>query len=288
LPFTFEVEIMHTSMPLVQLSRVPTTATAAGPFRHGDVQTPADVARFSHQRSLLSANVTAALAPLASLIGVCRFIGASRVSKRRRAFVCANSFSRPRADPDDPDAINAFDMEVMGIEAEKPKFVSRVQRPRVDETGDAVSAADFQDHAASNWAYSGGSKEEKKPVDVDPKDLAPELDEEMVKSLVEMTDVERADLIDELTRKAFVLMEAGEMEEATKQLKQVTRIGGAFQRLNELQGYVKPKRRKTDDEYLRMRSESEVLAQLKRDLENQDYAKIFGNGARYSTILGMW
>merc|ERR1711972_55834 len=63
------------------------------------------------------------------------------------------------------------------------------------------------------------------------------LDSEELKglsNLLELTPVQRADVVDEITRKAFVLMEAGEVAEATAHLGRATRIGAAFQKLQEL------------------------------------------------------
>lgn len=112
---------------------------------------------------------------------------------------------------------------------------------------------------------------------------------EVLNDLMNMTEVERADLIDELTRKAFVLMEAGEIESATKQLQSITRISAAFQHLQKLQGGEEKKPKKmTDDEFLGIRSQGEVLTQMQRELHREDFSHIFGGQARWANFIGAW
>ncbi|CAK9066138.1 unnamed protein product [Durusdinium trenchii] len=118
----------------------------------------------------------------------------------------------------------------------------------------------------------------------DPKELisevaaeSPDMDEDFLKELLEMTAIERADLIEELTRKAFVLMEAGEIPEAKQHLERASRIAAAFERLNQEVEIIREKRSaggRVD--------ETQVVLELREELDSEDFAKIFGPQARFT------
>jgi len=110
--------------------------------------------------------------------------------------------------------------------------------------------------------------------------------DEVLPELLKMTDLERADLIDDLTRKAILLMEAGEVKEAKEQLERVARIGAAFQYLATEDDTAPTKQ--TDDEYLGVKSQAEVLTQLRRELHQDDFVHIFGGKARWARFIGAW
>lgn len=99
--------------------------------------------------------------------------------------------------------------------------------------------------------------------------------------LLELTSVERADLIDELTRKAFVLMDAGEVAQAKIHLDRAARIAGAFQQLTS-QATGKADGKKED---FKAGNIDEILVQLQRELHNDDFVRIFGN-KRFSEFMG--
>merc|ERR1719507_65601 len=105
---------------------------------------------------------------------------------------------------------------------------------------------------------------------------------------MDMTEIERADLIDKLTRKAFVLMEAGEVKYATKQLEQVSRIGAAFQHLMQAQDGHATAKRETDEEYLKLKTEPEILMKMRAELHQEDFVCIFGHKAKWARFMGPW
>jgi len=101
--------------------------------------------------------------------------------------------------------------------------------------------------------------------------------------LLSMTEVQRADLIDELTRKAFVLMEAGEVSQATEFLNRASAVSTVFAKLEEELA--------EQDEYItveepveRGQSEPELLQKMRRDLHKDDLAAIFGG--RLAQFIG--
>merc|ERR1712032_1634905 len=54
-----------------------------------------------------------------------------------------------------------------------------------------------------------------------------------IPDLLAMTEVQRADVVDRLTRKAFRLMDAGEVTEATTYLNRASAVVAAFNRIEE-------------------------------------------------------
>lgn len=121
----------------------------------------------------------------------------------------------------------------------------------------------------------------------DPKELisevaaeAPDMDEDFLKDLLEMTAVERADLIEELTRKAFVLMEAGEIPEAKQHLDRASRIAGAFDRLNQEFEIIREKKS------AQRRDETQVVLELQKELDKEDFNMIFGAKAKLARFIG--
>lgn len=111
------------------------------------------------------------------------------------------------------------------------------------------------------------------------------LDKEIVALLVGTTDVERADLIEELTRKAFVLLEAGEIKEAQEHLGKATKIAETYEKLQEeLTGL----RRIMVEEPDGARQEGEVLVKLRKELAKEDFLSIFGGDARFAHFIGQW
>eukprot|EP00930_Biecheleria_cincta_P005086 TRINITY_DN106006_c0_g1_i1.p1 TRINITY_DN106006_c0_g1~~TRINITY_DN106006_c0_g1_i1.p1 ORF type:complete len:384 (+),score=97.53 TRINITY_DN106006_c0_g1_i1:46-1197(+) len=107
------------------------------------------------------------------------------------------------------------------------------------------------------------------------------LEKDFVEKLLDMSEVERADLIDDLTRKGFVLLEAGELEEAKALLDRATKIGVALQSLHEDKHGVPRRKDKAAEQ-----QEGEVLAKMQRELVRDDFLMIFGKDARGARAIG--
>ncbi|CAJ1365301.1 unnamed protein product [Effrenium voratum] len=128
-----------------------------------------------------------------------------------------------------------------------------------------------------------------------------DMDEDFLKNLLEMTEVQRADHIavpsgarkgppnfrkvqktglnsEELTRKAFVLMEAGEINEAKEHLDRASRVASAFERLNQEFEII----RKKQYAYQR-KDETQVVLELQRELHRDDFDMIFGAKAKLAS-----
>ncbi|CAJ1410473.1 unnamed protein product [Effrenium voratum] len=108
-----------------------------------------------------------------------------------------------------------------------------------------------------------------------------DMDEDFLKNLLEMTEVQRADHIEELTRKAFVLMEAGEINEAKEHLDRASRVASAFERLNQEFEII----RKKQYAYQR-KDETQVVLELQRELHRDDFDMIFGAKAKLARFIG--
>eukprot|EP00913_Durusdinium_trenchii_P021042 g19775.t1 len=122
----------------------------------------------------------------------------------------------------------------------------------------------------------------------DPKELisevaaeSPDMDEDFLKELLEMTAIERADLIEELTRKAFVLMEAGEIPEAKQHLERASRIAAAFEPFALQEVEIIREKRSAGGRV----DETQVVLELREELDSEDFAKIFGPQASSSETL---
>mmetsp|Transcript_100555 Transcript_100555/g.139753 ORF Transcript_100555/g.139753 Transcript_100555/m.139753 type:complete len:256 (-) Transcript_100555:29-796(-) len=140
---------------------------------------------------------------------------------------------------------------------------------------------------------ASGSKKDKVTVRrrenvKDPEELMKEvaaesedMDEDFLKDLLEMTEVQRADLIEELTRKAFVLMDAGEIAEAKQHLDRASRIADAFDRLNQEFEIIREKRSTGQ-----RKDETQVVLELQKELDKEDFNMIFGARAKFSRYIG--
>lgn len=111
------------------------------------------------------------------------------------------------------------------------------------------------------------------------------VDQNFLKELLEMTAVDRANLIDDLSRKAFMLIEAGEIQEAKSHLDRAASIAAAFQRLtDELEGRTSDDPKALQDES--ERTEQEIWSQFRRELVDEDFVKIFGSQAKLAFFIG--
>lgn len=177
--------------------------------------------------------------------------------------------SRPRADPD---AVTAMDMQGTALE------------PTFSDAGLWKKAG-----AGKSGGKSGSSDEEVDFEAIKVAEAKAAEDDEELQLLLKLTPVERADIIDEISRKAFVLMEAGEIKEAREHLDRVTRIGAAFQRLDEVQN---PGREKKEEpppgEKKKAYSEGEdaVLNGIRKELHKEDFLDLFAG--RWSHFIGSW
>lgn len=194
--------------------------------------------------------------------------------------------------------MTAFDSEVAALQYTVPSPgvgsrpattapVGHVRRPRAADGDEGVTtAADFEANVAMRLVDGGSLPTREKEEEATAQRPTPAGLEEILPELLKMTDIERADLIDELTRKAFVLMEAGEVKAATEQLERVARVGAAFQHL--VSSDDKKDSRMSDEEYLGVRSQAEVLTQMQRELHQDDFVHIFGGKARWANFIGAW
>jgi len=179
----------------------------------------------------------------------------------------------------------------VGSAAPKPSALGHVPRARAtSDTDNVTTAGDFQANVAmGSYAHKPYQKKEDVVEVLSPEEEA--VIQEVLKDLIGMADVERADLIDELTRKAFVLMEAGEVQEATEHLQRITRISAAFQYLQRLQAgeeKTQTKKKMTDEEYLGIKSQDEVVTMMRAALDSDDFRHVFGGKARMAFFIGSW
>lgn len=121
--------------------------------------------------------------------------------------------------------------------------------------------------------------------------IAEQLDDAELQALVKLTPEQRADVIDELSRKAFILMEAGEIKEAMQHLDRIKRIGAAFQRLDEAQNPNKVRQRRPDPDKRRETSsfydaegEDGVVRKMREELHVDDLRGIFAG--KLATFIG--
>jgi len=106
-------------------------------------------------------------------------------------------------------------------------------------------------------------------------------------NLLAMTEVERADVVDGLTRKAFALMEAGEVAEATTYLSRASAVVAAFKNIEETLAAEELEDRgplSWEEDLDRMKAEGEILTKLRKDLHKEDFQGIFGG--RLSQWIG--
>jgi hypothetical protein len=112
--------------------------------------------------------------------------------------------------------------------------------------------------------------------------------------LLELPEVERADMIDELTRKAFVLMEAGDIDEATTMLNRASAMSTVLAGLDE-DGEDEEDEEDLEEDELDIeallisgdsyeRGDNEILPKLRRELDREDFIGIFGG--KYSEFIG--
>jgi len=225
----------------------------------------------------------------------------ARRLRGRHGTVVSCRAKRPRVDPD---AANAFDdaasgvlehtglLQAIGGHDRKP-IVDPFQRannghvakPRAADNDDSVlTSRDFE--ASVAMRVEGELAPKQAPAPAAPVVVTPEdFDGAEVPDMLAMSEVQRADLIDGLTQKAFVLMESGEIQEAKELLDRASRIGGLFQQLLAAQedNDEAGRRRSIED---KLKSEQEILVELKRDLDPQDFLRVFGDQARFAGILG--
>mmetsp|Transcript_149882 Transcript_149882/g.481564 ORF Transcript_149882/g.481564 Transcript_149882/m.481564 type:complete len:515 (-) Transcript_149882:155-1699(-) len=157
------------------------------------------------------------------------------------------------------------------------------------EKDNVITFADLQ----GNNIGTGGQaptlpQKETKPevAAIDPKEF---------EALLAMTSVERADIIEEITRKAFVLMDAGDIDEAAQQLKRATRMGETFQQLAENEGWIRKRVAKSERPALefemetpmgKISQEDMVIYNFRKQLHKEDFSGVFGAGGRQSRWIG--
>lgn len=157
------------------------------------------------------------------------------------------------------------------------------------EKDNVITFADLQ----GNNIGTGGQaptlpQKETKPevAAIDPKEF---------EALLAMTAVERADIIEEITRKAFVLMDAGDIDEAAQQLKRATRMGETFQQLAENEGWIRKRVAKFERTALEFEMETPmgqisqedmVIYNFRKQLHKEDFSGVFGAGGRQSRWIG--
>jgi len=105
-------------------------------------------------------------------------------------------------------------------------------------------------------------------------------------NLLAMTEVERADVIDGLTRKAFALMEAGDVAEATTYLKRAAAVVAAFKNLEDtiLEEVEDRGPLSWEEDLQKMQTEGQILTKLRRELHKDDFQGVFGG--RYAQWIG--
>ncbi|CAE7341995.1 hypothetical protein AK812_SmicGene28740 [Symbiodinium microadriaticum] len=219
-------------------------------------------------KPLLFAPLGLALAPMA------KFTRSTRTS-RLQARAAKKEGSEPalsKRKRNDPQDITLLDM---GTGFTVGEDLGRLSR---------ITVKNGRERVKERWVVR--NTDEKEDETRDPKELISEvaaevngMDEAFLSDLVGMTSVERADMIDELTRKAFMLMEAGEISEAKEHLQRATRIGEAFERLSQELEVVQEKKG-------RAKTETEVVMELRRELHQEDFSKIFGAHARFARFIG--
>lgn len=212
---------------------------------------------------------------------------------------------RPRADPD---AVTALDVEVMaglpslpkkrGLLLQEEPVKEAPRRPRADLTGDEATAADLEGFAGGGIetaALKAGraelerkSQEAREAMARKMEDVAEEQEDMQSDTLAallkDMDDVARADLVEKYTRSAMVLMEAGEIEQATKELARVRRIADLFMKLEGIAAQPTPEKKTGSG----MSKEEWVLFELRRELAKEDFRAIFGGDARLAFLIGSW
>jgi len=106
--------------------------------------------------------------------------------------------------------------------------------------------------------------------------------------LLAMTEVERADVVDRLTRKAFALMEAGEVTEATTYLNRASKVVAVFKNLEDTiaaaEELEETEPLSWEKDLDRMKAEGEILTKLRRELHKDDFQGIFGG--KYNQWIG--
>lgn len=229
--------------------------------------------------------------------------GLQQAPYRRRRQALGRSRIRPRVDPD---AVTAMDVEVMAGMPSLPKKSGILlqekapearRRPRVDLTGNEATAADVTDFAGGgvdNAALTSGREEIERKSQEAREAMARKMEEvaeteedmqtdTLASMLMDMDEVARADLVEKYTRSAMVLMEAGEIEQATKELARVRRIADLFMKLEGIVAQPQKEERKSG-----MSKEEWVLFELRRELAKEDFRGIFGGDARLAFLIGSW
>jgi len=184
---------------------------------------------------------------------------------------------RPRVDPD---AVNFLDESVIARET-----VPGIHLVPIWQDGPTHA-----DKGAEDNSYAVEEDDPEKWSGEGPAPTTKTEDGEDIVDLYQMNTVARADVIDSLTRKAFVLLEAGEYKEAKEQFDQVNRIVDLFQRLvaADLPEQKPKKKRVSDAEYFHVKSDQIVLMRLQAELHRDDFSKIFGAQARWGRYIGGW
>jgi len=152
---------------------------------------------------------------------------------------------------------------------------------------EVISAQEFEAQSMmSNHQMMTGMRDDEIQVELPiKKDDGEPVDKEILEMLIDTSDVERADMIEELTRKAFVLMEAGEIKEAQQCLKKAGKIATTWEKLQEeLTGLRRVLSERPNPE----KEESEILVKLKRELHQDDFSSIFGAKAKFTSFIGQW
>ncbi|CAE8648705.1 unnamed protein product [Polarella glacialis] len=281
-------------------------ACRAGPC--DAVAPPRSAANGVHQGKPSSAQKLAS----ATCVTTCLLLAARRVavSGRRQRLTSRRAEPprlpiRPRGKHVDPDAFTALDIEepkrqmisarevkeqddsiVKGASAWKGGAGREVKAKRSlsKDDDDAITAMDFEEQSSmSAHQMMKGDRKLSSVKEAIAKVANEEVDEETLARLVEMAPEARADLIDGMTRKAFLLMDAGDFKEAKVFLDRAGAIGLAFQRLTLVaEGKPIPPPRPSE----KVQSEAEILAAMRRDLHHEDFVGIFGAQAKWAHFIG--
>jgi len=121
--------------------------------------------------------------------------------------------------PEEASGTATGNMKLKGMGAKEERQPAEVNSRTADRDSTNVITPDEFEEENMRMLYGNLELKMKQAADDDEP-----LDKEIVELLVGTTDVERADLIEELTRKAFVLLEAGEIKDAQQHLSKATKI----------------------------------------------------------------
>lgn len=223
--------------------------------------------RFAVQTPHLSSAYLAATAFFSAK--VMRSFASRRNFRNVRCRAEAPRQPRSRVDPDEVSILDSVAVDPFQIGKISARDES-IYRPKADGAT-VVTATDTEAQLAPEVVASVAEEQH--------------IDLNFLKELLEMTAVDRANLIDDLSRKAFMLIEAGEIQEAKSHLDRAASIAAAFQRLtDELEGRTSDDSKARQDES--ERTEHEIWSQFRRELVDEDFVKIFGSQAKLAFFIG--